>query len=50
MGSDKCQPVGLMLVVGRDGERGSPCNFEERRSVREEILRDVVARPRALST
>ena len=48
--SDKCQPAGLMLVVGREGECGSQCNFEERRSVWEEILRGAVARPRKLST
>jgi hypothetical protein len=39
-----------MPVVGREGECGSQCNFEERCSVREEILRDAVARPRRLST
>jgi len=39
-----------MLVVGREGKCGSQCNFEERRSVREEILRGAVARPRKLFT
>ena len=39
VGSDKCQPTGLMLVVAREGKCGSQCNFEERCSVREEILR-----------
>jgi hypothetical protein len=39
-----------MLAVGRARECGSQCNFEERHSIREEILRGAVARPRRLST
>jgi hypothetical protein len=50
VGSDKCQPVGLMLVVGREGECGSQCTFEERRCIREGILWGAVARPKRLST
>ena len=50
VGSDKCQPIGLVLVVRRVGECGSQCSFEERCSIREEILRGAVARPRRLST
>jgi len=39
-----CQPIGLMQVFGRDGECGIRCSFEERSSVREEILTGVKRR------
>jgi hypothetical protein len=45
-----CQPIGLMQAVGREGECGSQCGFEERRSVREGILTGVVARHTRTST
>ena len=54
MGGDKlsvtwCQPIGLMHVVGWEGECGSRRSFEDRRSVRKEILTGAVARHRKTS-
>jgi hypothetical protein len=36
-----CQPIGLMQVFGREVECGNRCSFEERSSVREEIVTGV---------
>jgi len=45
-----CQSIGLMQLVGREGDCGSQRSFEERRSVREGILAGVVARHTKTST
>jgi hypothetical protein len=39
-----CQPIGFIQVVERERVCGSQCSFEERRSMRKEVLTSVVAR------
>jgi len=45
-----CQPRGLMQVVGRETVCYDQSSFEERRSLREEILTGVIGRHRRTST
>jgi len=45
-----CKPRGLMQVVGREAVCVNQSNFEERRSVREEILTGAIARHRRAYT
>ena len=44
-----CQPLGLAVVVGREGECSSLCSFDERHFIQEEILTHKVGRHRRLS-
>jgi hypothetical protein len=45
-----CQPIGLMQMVRREEKCGNESSFEERRSVREEILTSATARHKSISS